>query len=192
LDASGEVALAQQPKPWISQPQGITIRYFAGRPIGRLRGALLPEGALPPEMELHRQYARKFDISREELEQTEPAATTLAYTHYMLQVSQNGTLAELMASLVPCSWGYYDIGKRLNDIPGAAEHEFYGEWVKLYGGQEFEELAEWTIQLLNDAARDKPEGELRRLEEIFLTTSRFEYMFCEIAYKKDMWPLDER
>ena len=42
----------------------------------------------------------------------------------MMSVSQNGTLAELIAPLLPCMWSYWEIGKRLNDIPGARDHEF--------------------------------------------------------------------
>ena len=34
----------------------------------------------------------------------------------MMSVSQNGTLAELIAALLPCMWSYWEIGKRLNDI----------------------------------------------------------------------------
>ena len=36
MDAVGEVVLAKNPKPWISQPQGISIVYSEGRPIGTL------------------------------------------------------------------------------------------------------------------------------------------------------------
>ena len=52
------------------------------------------------EMSLHRQYAARFGISSEELEQAEPSPITLAYTHYMLHSAQNGTLAELVAALL--------------------------------------------------------------------------------------------
>ncbi|HUG92171.1 MAG TPA: hypothetical protein VML55_15125 [Planctomycetaceae bacterium] len=36
LVATGRVTLAGAPKPWISEPQGISIRYFRGRPLGQL------------------------------------------------------------------------------------------------------------------------------------------------------------
>jgi hypothetical protein len=41
ITASGEVTLDDQPKPWISEPQGITLRYADGMPIGRLAGLLV-------------------------------------------------------------------------------------------------------------------------------------------------------
>jgi len=33
-----------QPKPWISEPSGITIDYYRGRPIGELQAFVLPSG----------------------------------------------------------------------------------------------------------------------------------------------------
>ncbi len=38
--ATGRVVLAQTTKPWESEPQGISIRYSEGKPIGRLLGAV--------------------------------------------------------------------------------------------------------------------------------------------------------
>jgi hypothetical protein len=45
VSASGEVTLSHVPKPWISQPQGVSIVYSEGRPIGRLLAAIHQEPA---------------------------------------------------------------------------------------------------------------------------------------------------
>jgi hypothetical protein len=42
LAAEGQVTLDTLPRPWISEPQGISIRYSAGKPIGTLLGGLMP------------------------------------------------------------------------------------------------------------------------------------------------------
>jgi hypothetical protein len=42
ITASGQVILATQPKPWISEPPGITFQYHQGRPIGQLVACVLP------------------------------------------------------------------------------------------------------------------------------------------------------
>ena len=64
-----------------------------------------------------------LEFQSEELEHAEPSPITLAYTHYMLHSAQNGTLAELVAALLPCAWSYWEIGKELGEIPGAKDHE---------------------------------------------------------------------
>ncbi len=155
------------------------------------RFAALLHSTLNEEMELHRQYAKRFGITAQELEEAKPSPTTLAYTHYMLHVSQNGTLAELVSALLPCMWSYWEIGKELSKQNGASDHEFYGEWITMYASSEFGQLATWCIDLMDDLAEGKPETELCKLEEIFLNTTRFEYMFWDMAYHESMWPTDE-
>ncbi|UOE93021.1 thiaminase II [Alkalihalobacillus sp. LMS39] len=153
--------------------------------------ANLLDSTLNVEMDLHRQYAKRLGISIEQLEATKAAPTTLAYSGYMLNVSQRGSLAELVAAVLPCTWSYYEIGKELSQLPGATEHETYGEWVSMYCSEEFGQLADWLIDLLDELATGLPESQLEKLEEIFLNTSRYEYMFWDMSYNKDMWPTDE-
>ncbi|WP_413380091.1 thiaminase II [Alkalihalobacillus sp. 1P02AB] len=146
---------------------------------------------LDEEMSLHRAYAKRLGISRAELEATKPAPTTLAYSSYMLNIAQRGSLKELLAAVMPCAWSYYEIGKALSEIPGAMEHEWYGEWVTMYQSPEFGEVAKWQVDLLDQLTESSSEEELLELEEIFLTTSRFEYMFWDMSYQQAMWPLND-
>ncbi|MED4049482.1 thiaminase II [Priestia megaterium] len=152
--------------------------------------AVLLDSTLNEEMSLHREYAKRFEISEKELEKAQPSPTTLAYTHYMLHVGQSGTLAELVAALLPCMWSYWEIGKELSEKPGA-NNEFYREWIEMYSSEEFGELATWCINLFDSLTEDKSEVELEKLEEIFLNTTRFEYMFWDMAYNEAMWPIHE-
>ena len=43
ITAMGRFELADQPKPWISEPQGISFRYFNGVPLGLLLGCIRTE-----------------------------------------------------------------------------------------------------------------------------------------------------
>jgi thiaminase/transcriptional activator TenA len=154
------------------------------------RFAALLNGTLNEEMDLHRQYASRFGITEKELEAAKPSPVTLAYTHYMLHAAQNGTLADVMAAVLPCAWSYWEIGKELSKRPGAADHELYGEWIQMYASEEFGQLAQWCIDLMDEQAEGKSERERARLEDIFLNTTRFEYMFWDMAYNGEMWPGD--
>ena len=42
LQPSGSITLAPQPKPWLSEPAGVTIEYHRGRPLGQLLACVLP------------------------------------------------------------------------------------------------------------------------------------------------------
>ncbi|MDR6555664.1 thiaminase II [Paenibacillus qinlingensis] len=142
---------------------------------------------LHEEMGIHRSYAARFGITKEELEQAEPSPITLAYSHYMLHVAQNGGLAELTAALLPCMWSYWEIGRMLKEFPGAVDHPDYGEWVRGYSSDEFGQHAQWCISLMDQLAVGKSESELARLETIFLNTTRYETLFWEMSYQQQMW-----
>lgn len=45
LTATGRFTLADKPRPWVSEPDGVSIRYHAGLPLGRLVCVLQPEDA---------------------------------------------------------------------------------------------------------------------------------------------------
>jgi hypothetical protein len=47
IRAEGRFELAQQPRTWWSEPNGITIRYHSGLPLGMLLGAIVDEGVAP-------------------------------------------------------------------------------------------------------------------------------------------------
>lgn len=151
--------------------------------------ANLLHGTMNFEMDLHREYAEKFGITNEELEATKPSSTMTSYTSYMISQAQLGGVENAIAAVLACAWSYNWIGKQLAKWPGATEHELYGNWVKMYSSDGFTKIAKDCIDLINDLAKDKPEHELKKLEEIFVKTSYFEYMFWDMADNVSMWPI---
>jgi hypothetical protein len=45
--AEGQFTLAQTPQPWVSEANGITLRYYGGKPLGLLLGAIVDETQPP-------------------------------------------------------------------------------------------------------------------------------------------------
>jgi thiaminase/transcriptional activator TenA len=151
--------------------------------------ANLLHGTMNMEMELHREYAKQFGISAQELEETEPSATMTAYTSYMLNAAQLGGVENSIAAVLACAWSYNYIGRELAEWPGALDHEFYGNWVQMYSSEGFTELADNCKTLINEYALGKSEKELQALEKIVVKTSKFEYMFWEMAENLETWPV---
>lgn len=145
------------------------------------------QSTLHEEMSLHRSYAQRLGITNEELEHTIAAPTTIAYSSYMISEAQKGSLAHLIAAILPCAWSYSEIGKRLAIVPGALEHPQYGEWVRMYQDDEFEAIADWLCAKLDELASTLGEAERKQLEDIFLTSSRFEYLFWDMSYQQSHW-----
>jgi len=151
--------------------------------------AKLLDGTLNVEMNLHRKYAAKFGISEEELESETPAPTTQAYTDFLVVHSYSGDLAELMAVLLPCEWGFWEIGTYLKEHGDTSERNPYRDWIEMYSSQEFEEFCRWCIELMDREAEQCPPQKREFLLDIFITSSRYEYLFWEMAYKLERWPV---
>lgn len=150
------------------------------------RFATLLKETLETEMSLHRAYAAEFGIHSEELEQESSAPATRAYTDFLLRVATTGDFVELVAALLPCMWGFSEIGRQLAAQPGPSENR-YAKWIAMYSSREFAELAQWCRDLLDSLAGGLPERDLQKLEAAFLTSSRYEWQFWEMAWKMERW-----
>ena len=153
-----------------------------------IRFATLLKETVETEMNLHRQYAAEFGINLQDLERETPSPTTRAYTDYLLRVASTGDFAELAAALLPCMWAFSEIGQRLAAQPKPSD-ERYAKWIAMYSSSEFAELAEWCRDLVDCLAVGLPERDLLRLEAEFLTSSRYEWLFWEMAWKMETWPV---
>lgn len=151
--------------------------------------AELTQETLNVEMDLHRGYAARFGISREELEATPIAPTTHAYTRHLLSVAYGGTIAEILASLLPCQWGYWEIGTHLAARGLPANRPLYAEWIEMYSGQEFGALAQRMRDTLDRLSEGFTPAQQARLSDIFATSTRYEYAFWDAALKQESWPV---
>lgn len=143
---------------------------------------------LNTEMDLHRGYCEKFGISAAEMEQAPVAPTTHAYTRHVLNVAQSGTLAELIAGVLPCQWGYAEIGTTLAEQGGSPE-PLYQEWIEMYASEAFLALGKWLRSLLNELTAESSSAEKERLKRHFLFSSRYEYLFWEMAWTQEAWQI---
>jgi len=137
---------------------------------------------LETEMALHRQFAARWGITVEQLESERTAAATDAYCDYLLRTAALGDFAELVAALLPCMWGYAEIGERLA-ADGLPPHEGYAEWIAMYAGDDFRQLAIWARELTDAAAADVAGPGRRRMHAAFRASSEHELAFWESAWR---------
>ncbi len=141
------------------------------------------------EMELHREYCDRFGIARAELEQTEPAPVTHAYTRHLTGVAWSGSLEEIVAAVLPCQLGYAEIATRLAREQPNWSGSRYAEWIRMYSSPEFVASAESLRAMLDNMTAGWPEAMLAPLAQNFLTSSRYEYLFWEMAWTTANWPV---
>jgi len=147
----------------------------------------LLDETLNTEMALHVSFCEDFGITLEELLATKPAPTTVAYTNHMLQSAYSGGIAEAAATLLPCSWGYAEIGQTLEARGKPLDQPLYCRWIEMYSSPEFGELADWLRAFMDRTVVGMNDERRARLQEIFLRSSRYEYMFWDAAYRTEDW-----
>jgi thiaminase/transcriptional activator TenA len=150
-----------------------TMRRFAG----------LTQAILGEEMELHRAFARELGIAEAELAAEEPAPVTRAYTDFLLRTAALGDFGELAAALLPCMWGYAEIGAALAREPAPPEPR-YAKWIATYADPEFAELAAWCRALVDRLAADTGAAGRERMRRAFLVCSEHELAFWDVGTER--------
>jgi thiaminase (transcriptional activator TenA) len=143
---------------------------------------------LNTEMELHRQYAARFGISTEALESEPMWPTTRAYTDFLVRTAADGDMADLLAALLPCAWGYCYVGQELARSDPPADQR-YADWIAQYASEDFAAAAAWLRGELDRLADNAGPEQRQRLTALFLLSSRYEWMFWEMCWHGEAWPV---
>jgi thiaminase/transcriptional activator TenA len=99
-------------------------------------------------------------------------------------------LSDILAVLLPCAAGYVEIGQRLKKN-GFPENKFYQDWINTYSSQEFEDLTNWLIQKMNKLSENVSESNTKKWYNLYLSSARYEYLFFEMGWKQELWPIIE-
>lgn len=141
------------------------------------------DAILNGEMNIHRAYMARLGITEVQVLAVKPALDNLSYTNYMLSVAHTGGPAEIVAAILACSWSYAEIGRALAEIPGAAEHPFYGEWIQGYASEAYSATNQALIELMDSLAANATEAQTAYLTEVFVNCSRYELGFWDMAWE---------
>lgn len=143
--------------------------------------------AVLDEMDGHRAYMLRHGINLAEAEATRISLFNKAYTANMISVGFQGELAELLMTVFPCAWTYYDFAVRLKrDYADRLEANYYKSWIESYASEEYYMSFEWFFDTVDDLCRNKSAAELERLTELFRNSIEFEYLFWDMSYKQLM------
>ncbi|MCH6558405.1 MAG: thiaminase II [Nitrospirae bacterium] len=154
-----------------------------------LRFAKLVEETIVVERGLHERYGSRWKMSSKQMTSVPMAPTNYAYTRHMLTVAQTGTAAEITVVALPCAWIYCVVGQHLlRKGPPRAGHP-YRDWLMLYASPEFAEVGRWMRAKVDLWVKSAGREEKRRMEEAFLISSRYEWMFWEMAWNEEKWPI---
>ena len=139
------------------------------------------------ELALHESFMELLEVTDEEWAVFEPSPTAYAYVSHMYRSSE-GDLADVLASILPCYWLYYEIGERLKNAK--PNYPIYNRWIETYGSEEFGALVNEQISRMNLLAEELPEARRRELKSHFRKSSYYEWNFWDQAWKKETWSIN--
>ena len=154
-----------------------------------LRLTKLAEETIVVERSLHGAYGAKWRMSVKQMTSVPMAPTNYAYTRHMLAVAASGSAAEITTVALPCAWIYCVVGQHLLKHGPPKKSHPYREWLMLYASPEFAEVQRWMRQKVDLWAKTAGRDEKRRMEELFVISSRYEWMFWEMAWNEEEWPV---
>ena len=134
------------------------------------------------------QFLVELGGSREELITRQPAPTNLAYTSYFLSQTSTRPFHEGLAAVLPCYWIYAEVGKALLQRP-ASPDPLYRRWIESYGSEEYDAVVKRVVDLTDDTAAELGDAARRAMARHFAMSSRYEWMFWDMAWRQEAWPL---
>jgi thiaminase (transcriptional activator TenA) len=143
--------------------------------------------AIAVERQLHASFLADFGLTPAEVESTPMAPTNQAYTSYLLASVYAGSFAEALAAVLPCYWIYAEVGGHL--LERGSPDPLYRRWIDTYGGEEFAAVVQAVRDLTDRVGAGLGDAELARVHQRFITTSRYEWMFWDAAWRQERWPV---
>ena len=144
-------------------------------------------GIVAVEMSLHDTLLADLDIDPATLDSAQEAPTTLAYNSYLISSTQGGSYAEGVGTVLPCYWIYGEVGKHL--LERGSPNPRYQKWIGTYGGEEFDAEVRDVIAVTDKLGPELSPAERQRVHRHFRATSRYEWMFWDMGYRLEAWPV---
>jgi thiaminase/transcriptional activator TenA len=143
--------------------------------------------AVAVERALHESLLADLGIDPAAASAAKPAPTNLAYTSYLLAAIYGGSYADGLGAVLPCYWIYWEVGKELQRR-GSPDPR-YQRWIDTYGGEEFGAAVRAVLAVTDELGPVLAPRERERVHQHFRVTSRYEWMFWDMGYRKQTWPI---
>ncbi|MFC6080361.1 thiaminase II [Sphaerisporangium aureirubrum] len=156
-------------------PDEDDVRAFAGDAVG----------AVAAEQEMHSAFMAGLGGAAEHAAPVAP--TTRAYTSYLLATVYGGSFLDGLAAVLPCYWIYARVGEAL--LEHSSPDPLYRRWIAAYGDETFQAVVRRVVALTDRAGAEATDAQRARALDHFVTTSRYEWMFWDAAWRRETWPV---
>lgn len=142
---------------------------------------------LDVELALHAELLPALGLSPGSVDGVPVSPTTQAYTSYLLATVYDGGFADGLAAVLPCYWIYAEVGAEL--LERGSTDPRYRQWIDSYGGDDFAATVTEVLALADRVGPQLTAAQEACARAHFVTTSRYEWMFFDAAYRREQWPV---
>lgn len=140
-------------------------------------------GIIEVEDALHKLFLKEEYLNHE------PSPTCELYNSYLARIVNNGSVEVGIAAVLPCFTIYKEVGDYIAAQQNNKEDNPYQSWIDTYASDEFTAAVQQAIDITNHYALTASPKNLAKMEEVFIKTSRLEWMFWDSAYKQEAWKI---
>jgi len=173
LDLSRVLALSAAKQPDLSG-----MRRFAG----------LLQDTLSEEIEAIEQSWGALGGRAERLASASPGLVTGAYADFLVRTCYEGSLADIVAALLPCETGYVEIAEDLRARGARPASSHCRAWLEAYGSEQMRRLAEQFTAEMDRVAQDATATDRHRWQRLYRKSLQLERLFFQAAWDRDSWP----
>ena len=114
------------------------------------------------------------------------APVNVAYTNHLLATVERGTFAEGLAAMLPCYWIYWEAGKVL--VKRGSKNREYQQWIDQYASEDYGKSVREVLAMMDALAPEMTAAQRERCLALFERGARYEWMFWDMAWRKESWP----
>ena len=141
---------------------------------------------LNAENDLFFRAFQEMGVAPEEYRNAPVLPAGLAMANFMLSTACDGTFDEIVTALLVTEWTYYDWATRLNQAGKRPPQKMYQEWIDIHATQELGDFVAALKRHMDEAI--PPDPSFMRIQKVFRSALRYEYLFWEMAYHGEEWP----
>ncbi len=137
------------------------------------------------EFEGYKEFLSRLGYSIGDASEIDPIPSSISYSSFLLSTSSLKSYPEAITAVLPCFWSYAEIADYHRDKLSTNQNQLYKDWAEVYTTDSYLTLVEKIKMLVNRAGEGFP---YEKLKTVFITASRYEYMFWDAVYRTTKWP----
>lgn len=113
------------------------------------------------------------------------APMNYAYSNHFLATVHRKPFAEGLCALLPCYWIYWEVGRELRKK--GSKNPDYAKWIAQYSSEDYGKTVRLVLYMIDEESKRLDEERKQACVDLFVTSSRYEYLFWDMAWRMETW-----